>query len=228
MPRRPRSADSANVFHVINRSARKHPIFARPPDYRAYLRILAEGLDRHPVDLLAYCVMPNHWHLIVGPTEPHQLSRLLHWVTTTHAVRWRHRRRTVGEGPVYQGRFRSGTLPEPDDVMRACRYVERNPLRARLVERAEAWPWSSLCERLHGHMGIPLATAPFLLSEAWIDHVNAAMTLAERQSTPVPGRPESVENKPVPPMPAADRPGQQRRSHQQTRRRRDRLQRVTR
>jgi REP-associated tyrosine transposase len=198
MPRRPRSAAPVTFFHVINRSARKVPLFARVHEYREFLAVLKEGLKRHPVRLLSYCVMSNHWHLVVGPAHPSQLSKLLHWVTTTHAVRLHLRRKTTGQGPVYQGRFKSHAIQAADELVRVCRYVERNALRARLVRRAQDWPWCSLSERLRAEARLPLVTAPFLESPVWVEYVNAVLTRRERLARPVPKRGRTVENRPVP------------------------------
>ena len=172
MPRRARSTQRANYFHVINRSVRRLVLFTQPADYRAFLSTLNQALEQHPVRLIAYSVMPNHWHLVVGPTDTTTLSRCLHWVTSTHAVRLNRHRQSVGEGPVYQGRFTSVEIPAVGDLVRVCRYVERNALHARLVRRAQDWPWASLAERLQPTQDIPLANTPFLSSRAWVDYVN--------------------------------------------------------
>lgn len=173
MPRRARSTQRATYFHVINRSARRLVLFEQPADYRSFLTILSQGLAQHPVRLIAYCLMPNHWHLVMGPTDTSSLSRCLHWVTVTHAVRLHRFRNLVGDGPVYQGRFTSMEIPAVGDLMRVCRYVERNALQARLVRRAQDWPWCSLAERLQPEMDLPMVTTPFLASRAWVDYVNS-------------------------------------------------------
>ena len=107
MARRPRHAVPSQFFHVINRAVRKEPLFQNPRDYRAFVNILHDGLERWPVRLLSYCILPNHWHLVVEPAGTRDLSKLMHWVTTTHAVRLHRRRRTSGQGPIYQGRFKA-------------------------------------------------------------------------------------------------------------------------
>src|SRR5262245_20140411 len=119
MPRPLRSAGSGYYCHVINRAAQRAPLFNKPREYREFLGILREGLERHPVPVVAFCVMSNHWHLVLGPTGSPSLSRLFHWVGTTHAVRFRMRTKTVGEGPVYQGRFKSHIIEEAGGLVRA-------------------------------------------------------------------------------------------------------------
>ena len=198
MPRRARSIAPVTFFHVLNRSARKVPLFATGRDYRGFLRVMCRGLELHPMRLLSYCLMSNHWHLVVGPVDPSELSKLMHWVTTTHAVRLNLRRKTTGQGPIYQGRFKSHVVTAAADLVRVCRYVERNALTAKLVQRAQDWPWCSLSERVGGVSHLPLAVTPFLESTAWIDYVNAELTLQERLGKPVPIWPEPVEIRPVP------------------------------
>jgi putative transposase len=172
MPRRARSTQRASYFHVINRSVRRLVLFTQPADYRAFLSILSQALERHPVRLIAYSVMPNHWHLVMGQTNPATLSRCLHWVTSTHAIRLNRFRQGVDEEPVYQGRFTSVEIPAVGDLVRVCRYVERNALQAGLVRQAQDWPWASLSERLQPSQSIQLVDAPFLSTRAWADYVN--------------------------------------------------------
>src|SRR5690242_15955547 len=181
MPRRPRHTPLRVCFHVTNRSAGRVAIFQRPRDYRAFLHVLADGLERHPLRLVAYALMPNHWHLLVGPTDSSEVSGLLHWVSSTHAVRWHHHRHTVGYGPVYQSRFWSEPLPDPERLVRVCRYIERNALAAGLVRRAQDWPWSSLADRLRPEPVLPIISTPFLVSAAWLEHVN---TPSHREEDP--------------------------------------------
>ena len=210
MARRARHSTAEHFYHVINRAAGKQPLFTRPKDYREFLEILRKGLIRHPVRVIAYCVLSNHWHLLVGPTGTPVLSRLLHWVTTTHAVRFRRRSASAGSGPVYQGRFKGRVIEHADDLVAVCRYVERNALSANLVRRAQDWPWGSLAARRSEDPPIPLAGQAFLQSDAWLEHVNATFTYRERVdedldlgenetvTSPVPQTPKSVENRPVP------------------------------
>ncbi len=210
MPRRPRVAAATGFYHVVNRSVRKEPLFTQPRDYIAFLAVLRAGLTRYKTPLLAYCVMRNHWHLLVGPLGKERLSRLVQWVTSTHAIRWHRCRGTTGQGPVYQGRFTSTPLDDVAALVPMSRYVERNPKSAGLVGRAEQWPWSSLADRQAGRQRVPLTAARFLASEAWLDYVNATITRREhlgeerripqitghrpRKRTSVPQRLKSVEN----------------------------------
>jgi putative transposase len=184
MGRRPRRSLSAPHFHVVNRSVRRIPIFIRRTDYRAFLAVLQEGFDKFAVVPLAYCVMPNHWHLVLEPAGTAVLIRFMHWVTVTHAVRWHRHHRTVGGGPVYQGRYHAIPIETAEGLMRACRYVERNALSSGMARRAEDWPWCSLAERLRGGADLPLKPAPFFTSSAWVEYVNQPALPSEQIPDP--------------------------------------------
>jgi len=144
MGRPKRAAEGGLIYHVLNRSNAKMPIFKKDGDYEAFEQVLEEAVARTETRLLAYCVMRTHWHLVVWPREDGELSRFTGWLTLTHTQRWHAHRHTPGTGHVYQGRFKSFPVQDDDHFFAVCRYVERNALRANLVERAEAWRWNSL------------------------------------------------------------------------------------
>ena len=131
-------------FHVMNRAAKRARLFDCEGDYQAFERVLCEGIEHARVAIFSYCLMPNHWHLVVSPLVDGHLSRFMHWVGTTHARRWQLARGLNGHGSVYQSRFKALPIQDDHHFLWACRYVERNPLRAGLVARAEQWRWSSL------------------------------------------------------------------------------------
>ena len=144
MPRTARVAPGGYVFHVLNRGNERRSIFESEGDYLAFLRVLSETLERIPVRILAWCLMPNHWHLLLWPKQDGELGHFMQRLTTTHVRRWRLYRQSVGHGHLYQGTYKSFPVEADDHFYTVCRYVERNALRAKLVKRAEAWPWSSL------------------------------------------------------------------------------------
>ena len=151
------------VYHVLNRGNGRMRIFDDPADFAAFERVLAQALERFPkVQLLAYCVMPNHWHLVVRTLEDGQLSRFVGWLTLTHTQRWHAHRKNIGGGHVYQGRFKSFLVDTENYLATVCRYVERNPVRAKLVQQAEHWQWSSLHQWLakSADTNIPLSAWP--------------------------------------------------------------------
>jgi putative transposase len=138
------------VYHVLNRANARMTIFEKPADYAAFERVLAIAVTRVKMRLLSYCVMPNHWHLVLWPRADGDLSAFVGWLTLTHTQRWHAHRHSVGSGHVYQGRFKSFLVEEDDHLLTVCRYVERNPLRAGLCTKAEQWPWSSLARMTGG------------------------------------------------------------------------------
>jgi putative transposase len=179
MPRRPRLATAGLIFHIVNRAARKAGIFDTWADYQAFEGILVKAIHQGDVEVFAYCVMPNHWHLLISPRSDEALSRFMHWLTTTHARRWRGARGTDGQGAVYQGRFKSIPIQDDTHFLWVARYVERNALRAGLARRAEAWPWSSLWQRQNNPDATWLGRWPVNPPSNWVTHVNEPQTPAE-------------------------------------------------
>src|SRR5207244_3632564 len=135
MPRSARNAPGGLVYHVLNRAVARLPLFQKDGDYAAFERVLAEALARHPIRLLSYCVMPNHWHMVLWPKKDGELTAFLRWLTHTHTMRWHAHYHTSGTGHLYQGRFKSFPIEADDHLYAVLRYVERNALRAGLVGR---------------------------------------------------------------------------------------------
>jgi REP element-mobilizing transposase RayT len=101
---RPKRADDGGlIYHVLNRANARLTIFENDGDYEAFERVLEEAVERTRARLLAYCVLPNHWHLIVWPRQDGELSRFVGWLTLTHTQRWHAHRHSRGSGHVYQG-----------------------------------------------------------------------------------------------------------------------------
>jgi putative transposase len=178
MARRPRHLLAGGIQHVINRGALRTPLFADEVGCRLFLRVLRDALDRHPVDLLAWCVMPNHWHLLLRPRTAEALPRFVRWLTLAHSQRWQALHDRRGYGTLYQGRYRSAAVEGDDHLLAVLRYIERNPVRAGLVGSAAAWPWSSARERL-GNPGGWLAPLPVPLPAGWLAHLDAPQSPAE-------------------------------------------------
>ena len=182
MPRRLRIDVGGIVYHVLNRRVGRMTIFDGESDYAAFVELLDEAYVKIPVRVVAYCLMPNHWHLVVWPGEDGELSRYMQWLTTTHMRRWHAHRGTRGTGPLYQGRYRSFPIQEDLHFLAVCRYVERNALRAKLVKRAEGWPWSSLARRSRVEPCdwlVPIEDWPVAPPKDWAAFVNRAETDAE-------------------------------------------------
>ena len=185
MPRSPRITTGGIVYHVLNRANARVRIFETPQDYAAFEQVLDEALTRVPMRLLAYCLMPNHWHLVLWPQEAGTLSTFMRWLTLTHTQRWHTAHGTTGAGHLYQGRFKSFPVQTDLHVLTVCRYVERNALRAGLVERAEMWRWSSLWYRHHteqGYANTLCSEWPVARPHNWVAWVNSAESAAELEA----------------------------------------------
>ncbi len=174
MGRPKRSADGGLIYHVLNRANARVPIFDKDADYEAFERVLEQAVERTGTHLLSYCLMPNHWHLVVRPIEDGELSRFTGWLTLTHTQRWHAHRHSTGQGHVYQGRFKSFPVQDDEHFITVCRYVERNALRANLVKRAEDWRWSSLWRWVNGSAKEKqlLSAWPVRRVANWIEYVN--------------------------------------------------------
>jgi putative transposase len=183
MPRRHLPGLDGLVFHVMNRAIEGVTLFEHGSAYDAFTQVLADAGRRYATRLLAYCVMPNHWHLVVQPDVDRVLSDYMRWLTTTHAQRWRRASCSRGRGAVYQGRFRWVPV-EPDlHFLRLCLYVERNPVRAKLIARAERWRWSSAWQRGRNHgEGPTLAEWPVTRPARWNDLLNERSSPAATDS----------------------------------------------
>jgi putative transposase len=144
MPRTRRVLLPCHVQHVMNRGNARQRVFQDRYEYEAFIELLAEAGDHSRVPLLAFSLMPNHWHLVLWPTSPKSLSAYMHWLTTTHVLRLHRRRGTKGQGHIYQERYRNVTVTSEHQFFALCRYVERNALASGLVKRAEDWPYCSL------------------------------------------------------------------------------------
>lgn len=173
MPRPRRYAPPGAILHVVNRGNEKRTLFAEATDYDAFLDLMAWAKDSCPINLLAYCLMPNHWHLVISPVSTGGVSRYVHRVCPTHAVRLRGRTGTTGHGHVYQQRYHSSLVDSERYYYQVLRYVEANAMRAGLVERAGNWRWSSLRERTGFPRGL-LDPSPLPLPTDWAAVVEVA------------------------------------------------------
>ena len=179
MPRRISTGGLA--YHILNRRVGRLGLFDKPADYMAFENILKQAHERTGIRIAAYCLMPNHWHLLLWPRDDGELSEVMRWVTVTHTQRWHAHRESFGSGPVYQGRFRSFPVQTDEHFLTVARYVERNALRAKLVKRAEQWQWSSLWRWAQGDPKLLafLSDWPVKRPRQWVGWVNRLETASE-------------------------------------------------
>jgi putative transposase len=158
----------------MNRGNARAQVFHKAGDFDAFVAIMAEAALRRPMRVLAYCLMPNHFHLALWPAGDGDLSRWMHWLLTTHVRRYQ--RHYHSSGHIWQGRFKSFPIQEDDHLRVVLRYIERNPLRAGLVRRAEDWPWSSLKPwSSPASSPVRLDPGPAPRGAGWVEAVNAPM-----------------------------------------------------
>ena len=184
MPKRARVTPGGLVYHVLNRTVAGLPLFRKEADYEAFERIMIEAHERHPLRILAWCLMRNHWHFLVWPREEGEVTAYFRWLAHTHAMRWHVAHNTGGRGHLYQGRFKSFPVQEDEHFFTACRYVERNALKAQVVERAEDWRWGSLWARREGspQLRAILGEWPLERPRNWVALVNQPMTETEAKA----------------------------------------------
>jgi putative transposase len=157
---------------VLNRASRRAALFGKDDDYRMFLQVLASAKQRFCMRLLDFAVMQNHWHLILWPDEDLQLSRFMHWLTTTHTQRWHAAHHTAGTGPLYQGRYKAIPIQSDAHFWTVARYVERNPVRAGLVESVQDWQWSSAWHRCNNCDRELLDAWPIAMPDDWLAIAN--------------------------------------------------------
>ena len=188
MPRSARVAPGDLVYHVLNRGVGRMTLFEDAADYAAFERCLRRAQNAVPVRLLSYCLMPNHWHMVLWPGDDGDLGVFMQRLTITHARRWQENCHCHGAGHVYQGRYKSFPIEQDEHLLAVLRYVERNALRARLVRRAENWHWCALWRRRRGAAGDDDPAAPLLAEwpidepRHWLRTVNAVESEAELEA----------------------------------------------
>lgn len=147
MPRSKRICPAGDVFHVLNRSVARLALFEKPEDYDAFVQVVRDTWQLVPLPIFAMVVMPNHWHFVVRPETEGQVTEFFRRMSLTHTMRWHAHFGTSGTGHLYQGRFKSFPIQSDEHLLTVLRYVERNPVKARLCREAETWRWSSAWQR---------------------------------------------------------------------------------
>jgi putative transposase len=175
MPRTKRITKGGIAYHALNRANGKLRIFNKALDFIAFENILAEGIERFEMRLCGYCIMSNHWHLLLWPAEDNTLSQFMHWITLTHIKRWHTSHGTTGMGHLYQDRFKSFPIQSNVRYLKAMRYIEANPLAAGIVETAADWQWSSFAHRINIPKPFALDPGPVPVPKSWAEIVNKTM-----------------------------------------------------
>lgn len=177
MTRKPRSFVQGGWYHIINRSNGRFKIFETPQCYNNFCKIVGIGQRKFDVEIGAYCIMPNHWHFLAKSTAQNQLSKFIGWISNTHTRRFHVANKTVGQGPLYQGRFKAVCVDSEDQLITVCRYIERNPLTARLVTDCSEWRWSSISPI--GQQLLELRLSSYQKEARWLEILQEPFTEKE-------------------------------------------------
>jgi putative transposase len=164
--------------HIVNRGNRKAEIFRCDEDYIGFLGGMLDAAERTVVRLIAFCLMPNHWHLVLWPVTGNEVSAYMQILMNAHLRDLLPRHALAGLGHVYQSRFRNFPILNDQHFLNVCRYVEANPVRAKLVARAEDWPWSSASWSGPEPEINALSAWPIPKPRDWRDQVNASRLVA--------------------------------------------------
>lgn len=143
MGRPPRNSQGGYVYHIVSRGLKLKPIFRSIDDYEAFDTVLVQAVERFEPRLLAYCVLPKHWHLVLIPRKDGDLSKLMAWLITTHSARWHTKPRRAGTGGLYERRFRAFPVQDNLHLLDIIRFVDSHAVRSGLVETVQDWQWSS-------------------------------------------------------------------------------------
>ena len=182
MPRRPRQSTGGYIYHVLNRAAGDAPIFTKPSDYRTFEQVLEDSRRSVDVRVLAYCLMPDYWRLLLWPRRDGELSEFMRVATVTHVQRWHAAHGTAGSGSLYRSRFKSFPVQKDRHLLSMCRYIESTAVRAKRVKKAEDWRWSSLWRRLNAGDEFTLTKLPISLPRNWPSLVNRPLSEAELEA----------------------------------------------
>lgn len=177
MPRIARGFVGGLIYHVLNRGNDGKKVFHKEKDYKAFIDLFKEAKNRYCVKIFGYCLMPNHFHLVLAPHTGKELSKLMQWLLTSHVRRYH--RHYGSTGHVWQGRFKSFIIQEDNHLLTVLRYVERNPVRAGLVGGAKDWLWSSHRERIGEKPRLLLDEIPMELPQDWQRYVDEPLTERE-------------------------------------------------
>jgi putative transposase len=172
------------LFHVLNRGVGRMRLFLKDGDFESFERVIARTLESRPMRIVAYALLPNHWHFVLWPRHDGDLGAFMQKLTISHVRNWQENRHRVGFGHLYQGRYKSFPIQSDEHFYQVARYVERNPLRAGLVKRAEDWRWGSLWRRTHAaaEANELLSDWPLKRPRGWLEHVNRPQSEAEVQA----------------------------------------------
>lgn len=177
MPRISRGLVDGFIYHVLNRGNSGQEVFHKENDYVAFINLMKEAKTLYSVKLFAYCLMPNHFHMVLMPNKAEDLSKWMQWLMTSHVRR--HHRHYKTSGHVWKGRFKSFVIQKDSHLLTVLRYVEGNPVKAGLVNYAKDWLWSSHREAIDKVSRILIDEVPIEIQGDWSKCVDEPLTEKE-------------------------------------------------
>ncbi len=180
MPRIARATAGGLCYHILNRGNGRARVFHKKEDYQAFIDLIAAASLRLPMRVLGYCLMPNHFHLMVRPFGDGELSTWMQWLMTSHVRRYHAHYHSSGH--IWQGRYKSFIVQKDEHFLTVMRYIERNALRAGLVKRAENWHFGSLYwHTADRRLGL-LTDWPVQRPRRWREMVNRSQSETELEA----------------------------------------------
>ncbi|VAW31914.1 hypothetical protein MNBD_CHLOROFLEXI01-3643 [hydrothermal vent metagenome] len=143
MPRR-NAFSKGSTFHIYNRGANRAPIFFSQENYLYCLRLIKKYAITYQITLIAYCLMPNHYHFLLRQDGDIPISKFINVLFNAYvqAINWQRSR----SGTLFEGRFKHKLVDRDEYLIHLCRYIHANPVKAGLVTRLEDWPYSNYPE----------------------------------------------------------------------------------
>ncbi|MEW6360396.1 MAG: transposase [Planctomycetota bacterium] len=151
MPYRGDVFAEGHYYHIYNRGAGKAPIFFQPDDYEHCLRLIKRHREQYGVCVVAYCLMPNHYHFCLRQEGEQALSRFMAIIFNSYVQAVNRRRERAGT--LFQGRFRHAWIDREEYLAHLCRYIHLNPVKANLASRPGEWPYSNYPEWVGARSG---------------------------------------------------------------------------
>lgn len=174
MPRVTRGFAEGLIYHVLNRGNGKQEVFHNDQDHENFIELIRDAKKRYQIYVFAFCLMPNHFHLVVSPLRADDLSKWMQWLMTSHVRRYHKRYETSGH--IWQGRFKSFIIQNDEHLLTVLRYVEGNPVRSGLVTSAKDWPWSSHHKRIYKELDKIVDKPPVELPLDWGVYVDQPLS----------------------------------------------------
>lgn len=170
MPRIARVLADNQIYHIINRGNRREAVFHDNYDYEKFLKLLLELKEKYSIKIYAYCLMPNHFHIVIYTKYAEFLSQAMHWISSSY-VRYYNKRYNIS-GHLWQGRYKSFIVQEDAYLLVLLKYVEANPKRAKIVNSCMDFKYSSVKQRI-GNNAFLIDEVPIILPSNWLEFINS-------------------------------------------------------